>query len=113
MPTICEVPEGNILFKEETFGPIFALIKVDKEEEMVRIANDTEYGLGCSIISRNTDKAEELGQKIESGSVFINDFVKSDSRLPSGGIKNSGYGRELGVFGVHEFANIKTVWVNK
>jgi len=111
MPTICEVSEDNILFREETFGPVFALIKVEKDADIVRIANNTEYGLGCSIISRNTDKAEELGQKIESGSVFINDFVKSDSRSPSGGMKNSGYGRELGVFGMHEFANIKTVWV--
>jgi len=111
MPTVCEVPEGNILLKEETFGPVFALVKAKDEEEIVRIANDTEYGLGCSIISRDTSRAEELGSKIESGSVFINEFVKSDSRLPSGGVKNSGYGRELGVYGIHEFSNIKTVWV--
>jgi len=115
MPTVCEMPEGldvnNVLLKEETFGPVFALLKAKSEEEAVEMANNTEFGLGSVIVSRNTEKAEELGRKIESGSVFINELVRSDFRLPSGGMKNSGFGRELGEFGVHEFANIKTVWV--
>jgi len=109
LPTICEVEEGNILMKEETFGPVFALIKVKNEEDAQRIANDTEYGLGGIIISKDIEKAEKFGKGIDVGALFYNAAVSSDSRLPSGGVKNSGFGRECGRYGVHEFANIKTV----
>ena len=113
LPTICEVEKENLLIREEVFGPVFTLIKVNGEKEAVQVANDTEYGLGCVIVSSNLERAETLGKKIDSGFVFVNSVVRSDSRLPSGGIKGSGFGRECGEFGVHEFANIKTVVINE
>lgn len=112
LPTVCEVENGNLLLTEETFGPVFAIVKVNGEEEAVKLANDTEYGLGCVIVSKDTDRAEKLGKRIDSGFVSINAPVASDSRLPSGGVKASGFGRECGEFGAHEFANIKTVVIN-
>ena len=111
LPTVVEVQEGSILLKEETFGPVFPLIKVSNNDDILRIANDTEYGLGGVIISKDVEKAQELGRYVDVGALFYNAAVSSDSRLPSGGVKNSGFGRECGAFGVREFANIKTVVV--
>jgi len=111
LPTIVEVSEDNVLNKEETFGPVFALLRAKNEDDAVRIANGSDYGLGAVIVSRDLDRADKLAKRIESGMVFVNEVVKSDSRLPSGGVKMSGFGRECGEFGIHEFANIKTVWV--
>ena len=108
-PTIVEVQEGNILLKEETFGPVMPLLKVKDVEDMIRIANDSEYGLGGAIMSKNVEKAQEIGRFIDVGSLFYNAAVSSDSRLPSGGVKNSGFGRECGKYGLREFSNIKTV----
>ena len=97
---------------EELFGPVFTCIKVFSEKEAIEIANETFFGLSASIWSADVEHAKELSKQIESGSVFINDMVRSDVRIPFGGIKNSGYGRELAIYGMHEFVNIKTHWVS-
>ncbi len=98
---------------EEVFGPIAPIIIVKDEDEAVSVANDTEYGLGASIWSRDHARAEKLAARLEAGSIAINDMVKSDPRLPFGGIKKSGFGRELSHYGLKEFVNIKTVVVRE
>lgn len=98
-------------FREELFGPVFPIISFDSLDEAVELANNSMYGLGATIFSQNIEKAESLASRIESGQVFINHQVKSDPRLPFGGIKNSGYGRELSSHGMYEFLNIKTIWI--
>jgi len=98
---------------EEVFGPIAPIIIVKDEDEAVRVANNTEFGLGASIWSRDRDRAEKLAARLEAGSVAINDMVKSDPRLPFGGIKKSGFGRELSHYGLKEFVNIKSVVVRE
>ncbi len=111
-PTIVKgVKKGMPLYDEETFGPAAAIIAVKSEEEAIEVANDTEFGLGASIHTQDTEKAKAMAKKIDAGAVFINSFVKSDPRLPFGGEKKSGIGRELSHYGIKEFCNIKTVWV--
>jgi succinate-semialdehyde dehydrogenase/glutarate-semialdehyde dehydrogenase len=105
--------QNSKVLTEEVFGPIAPVITVKTEEEAVRVANDTEFGLGAAIWSRNTDRAEKLAARIESGFVAVNDMVKSDPRLPFGGVKKSGIGRELSHYGLKEFVNIKTVVVKE
>jgi len=105
-------PEMRVA-REEVFGPIAPIITARGEEEMVRIANDTEFGLGGTIWSRDTEKAERLATEIPAGFVAINGRVKSDPRFPFGGVKKSGYGRELSHYGLKEFVNIKTVIVGQ
>ncbi len=105
------VHKGMPVFDEETFGPVAAIITVADEEEAVSAANDSVFGLGASLWTRDLERAHRLAPRIESGSVFVNGLVKSDPRLPFGGIKHSGYGRELSHYGIREFVNIKTVWV--
>ncbi|MCG6913023.1 NAD-dependent succinate-semialdehyde dehydrogenase [bacterium BMS3Abin03] len=106
------VKKGMPAYDEELFGPVAALIKVKNEKEAIETANDSIFGLGAAIFSRDVSKAEEIAKKkLNAGSCFINSFVKSDPRLPFGGVKQSGYGRELSVFGIREFLNIKTVYV--
>ena len=99
------------IFDEETFGPIASVTVVKSVDEAVKLANQTRFGLGASIWTEDTDEALQIARKIEAGSVFINGIVKSDPRLPFGGIKASGYGRELSVAGIREFVNVKTLWV--
>jgi acyl-CoA reductase-like NAD-dependent aldehyde dehydrogenase len=99
------------LFKEETFGPAAAVIRAKDAEEAVELANDSEFGLGGNLWTRNIDHGKQLARRIESGAVFINGMTASDSRLPFGGVKRSGYGRELSSFGIREFVNIQTVWI--
>ena len=94
---------------EEVFGPIAPIIVADDEKEAIRIANDSKYGLGASIWTQDLDKAEKLSRAIESGIVTVNNVVISDPRVPFGGIKNSGFGREMSRYGMLEFANIKSV----
>ncbi len=106
------VVAGQAAYVEELFGPVAAVIAARDEAEAVRIANDTRFGLGASIWTADTARGEAIAAQIEAGAVFINGMVKSDPRLPFGGIKASGYGRELAGFGIREFVNIKTVWVN-
>ena len=106
------VKKGMPAYDEELFGPVASMIKVENEEEAIKVANDSLYGLGASIYSKDVEKAERIAaEQLEAGCCFVNEFVKSDPRLPFGGIKNSGYGRELGLYGIHEFVNIKTVYV--
>ena len=97
-------------FREETFGPVAAITRVKSAEEGITLANDTEFGLGATLWSQDLAKAAVYARQIDAGAVFINGMVASDPRLPFGGIKRSGYGRELGSVGIREFANIKTVW---
>jgi len=98
-------------FREETFGPVAAVVRVRDADEAVRVANDSAYGLGASIWTRDAVLGERLARRIESGSVFVNGMVASDPRLPFGGIKGSGYGRELAAFGAREFTNVQTIWI--
>ncbi len=111
-PTVLKgVRSGMVVCREEIFGPVASLFVVKDEAEAIRFANDTAYGLGASLWTRDTKKGEALAARIEAGSVFINGMTRSDVRLPFGGIKRSGFGRELSSFGMHEFTNIKTVVV--
>jgi succinate-semialdehyde dehydrogenase/glutarate-semialdehyde dehydrogenase len=111
-PTILtDVTASMPVVAEETFGPVAALIVVKDDDEAVRVANDTEYGLAASVWSRDADHALAVGRRIRSGALFVNSFVSSDPRVPFGGIKRSGYGRELGAAGVREFTNLRTFWV--
>jgi len=111
-PTLLtNVKKGMPVYDEETFGPVSVAIPANDAEDAVRIANDTPYGLGASIWTQDIQLAEKMAGQIDAGAVFINGMTKSDPRLPFGGTKRSGYGRELSHFGIREFVNIKTVWV--
>ena len=106
------VQKNMSAYDEETFGPLAALIEAKDEDDAVRIANDSRYSLGSSLWTNDLEKAERIVPEINAGAVFINAMVKSDARYPFGGIKKSGYGRELSHFGIHEFMNAKTVFIN-
>lgn len=106
---LTNVKRGMTAYSEELFGPVATIITAKNDEEALTIANDTAFGLGSAIFTRDTEKAKRLVKHIEAGTCSINDFVKSDPRLPFGGIKESGYGRELSHHGIKEFVNIKTV----
>ena len=108
---LSNVRKGMVAYKEELFGPVAIMIRVKDDVEAIKVANDSEFGLGASLWTENTEKAKLLANEIETGSVFINSMVKSDPRLPFGGTKMSGFGRELSHYGIKEFVNIKTVWV--
>ena len=113
-PTVLEgVSEEMPAFRQETFGPVAAVLRARDAEDAIRLANDTEYGLGSNLWTRDTERGKQLARRIEAGSVFINGMVASDPRLPFGGIKRSGYGRELGAFGIREFTNIQTIVVSE
>ena len=99
------------VFREETFGPVAAVVRARDTDQAIRMANHSVYGLGASLWTGDVDKGRELAGQIEAGAVFINGMVASDPRLPFGGVKRSGYGRELSSFGIREFVNVKTVWV--
>ncbi|MGF7215737.1 succinate-semialdehyde dehydrogenase/glutarate-semialdehyde dehydrogenase [Spirosoma lacussanchae] len=106
-----KVKPGMAAFDEETFGPLAVLIDAKDEAEAIRLANRSNFGLGSAIWTRDLDRANRLARQIEAGSVFINGLMRSDVRVPFGGIKQSGFGRELSDVGMREFVNIKTVWV--
>ena len=111
-PTVLsQVKRGMPVYHQETFGPVMAIIPVKDTHEAIEVANDSEFGLGASLWSQDLVNAEKLARQIETGAVFINGMVKSDPRLPFGGIKKSGYGRELAEYGIKEFVNIKSVWI--
>jgi succinate-semialdehyde dehydrogenase/glutarate-semialdehyde dehydrogenase len=111
-PTVLDnVKPEHVAFCEETFGPVAAIVRVASEEEAILLANRTAFGLGAALWTRDLAKARKLARKIEAGAVFINGMVASDARLPFGGIKRSGYGRELGSYGIKEFVNIKTLYI--
>lgn len=112
-PTVLgNVTEKMPVMNEETFGPVAALTIVESDEEALRIANNTRYGLGSSLWTKDKKKMEKFIDGLHVGSVFINGMVKSDPRLPFGGTKMSGYGRELSSYGIREFVNVKTVWIS-
>lgn len=109
---LADVGPGMPAYEEEMFGPVATIIRVADESEALRVANDTVFGLGASVYTSDSEHGEHLAaDRIEAGSCFVNHFVKSDPRLPFGGIKESGYGRELSPLGLLEFTNTKTVWV--
>ena len=112
-PTVLRgVTEGMPAYHEELFGPVAALIRVRDEAHAIEIANDTEFGLGAAVMTRNVARGEWIAaRQLNAGSCFVNAFVKSDPRLPFGGIRDSGYGRELGAAGIRELCNVKTVYV--
>jgi succinate-semialdehyde dehydrogenase/glutarate-semialdehyde dehydrogenase len=110
---VADVTEEMSLFNEETFGPALAVIKAESEDQAIALANKSDYGLGGSLWTQDIRKGTRLARKVESGAVFVNGMTKSDPRLPFGGIKRSGYGRELSHYGIREFVNIKTIWVGK
>ncbi|HEY0781773.1 MAG TPA: aldehyde dehydrogenase family protein, partial [Thermoanaerobaculia bacterium] len=112
-PTVLTgVKPGMPAYDEELFGPVAALIAVDSEEEAIRVANDSVFGLGAAVFTRDAARGEAIAaHRLTAGSCFVNALVRSDPRLPFGGIRQSGYGRELGTFGILEFVNVKTVYV--
>ncbi len=111
-PTVvAAVNKGMPAFDEETFGPVAAVIRARDEADAIRLANDSVFALGASLWTRDCEHAERIVRQIEAGSVFVNEVVMSDPRLPFGGIKRSGYGRELSEYGIREFMNIKSVWM--
>jgi len=113
-PTLLiDVKPGMPVFDEEVFGPVAPVIIARDTTEAISLANQTKFGLGVSLFTNDLEKAENLIHEFNDGAVFINALVKSDPRLPFGGTKNSGFGRELGIHGIREFVNIKTVYFKK
>src|SRR5690606_8424549 len=112
-PTILEnIKADNDAYNDEFFGPVAILFKVKNEKEAIQLANSTSFGLGASVFTSDLERGTRIAkEQLESGSAFVNTFVKSDAGLPFGGIKESGYGRELSHFGIYEFVNIKTVYI--
>ncbi len=109
-PTVVTDTTGDMrVVREEVFGPIAPIIVVKDEDEAVRVANDSEFGLGGSVWTADVERGEKVARRLEVGTAFVNSFVKSDPRMPFGGVKTSGLGRELGRFGLHEFVNIKGI----
>jgi len=112
-PTVLtDVGPGMPAYSEELFGPVASVIPVRDEEEALRVANDSSFGLGAAVFTADVERGTRIArEELEAGACFVNDFVRSDPRLPFGGVKESGYGRELSPYGILEFVNIKTVWV--
>ena len=106
-----DVKPGMPAYDEELFGPVAAIISAKDEVDAVRIANDSPFGLGAGVLTKDLNRGERIARQIDAGATFVNTFVASDPRLPFGGIKESGYGRELGTHGIREFVNIKTVYI--
>src|SRR5215472_14859492 len=112
-PTVLtHIPEGSPAHKEELFGPVASVFRAKNVDDAIRIANDSRFGLGASAWTNDDKERERFVNELEAGMVFINRMVASDPRIPFGGVKQSGYGRELGVHGIREFTNIKTVWID-
>jgi succinate-semialdehyde dehydrogenase/glutarate-semialdehyde dehydrogenase len=108
---LTDIPPTASTYREEFFGPVVLGFRVKNLEEAIALANDIPFGLGACAWTNNSYEQQKLINEIEAGAVFINSMVKSDPRIPFGGIKRSGYGRELGKMGILEFVNAKTVWI--
>jgi succinate-semialdehyde dehydrogenase/glutarate-semialdehyde dehydrogenase/succinate-semialdehyde dehydrogenase len=110
-PTVLvDLPHNASVAREEFFGPVALVFTFKTDEEAVRLANDTEFGLGAAVFSKDPARAIAVAALIEAGAIFINDFVRSDPRAPFGGVKGSGVGRELGALGARELTNAKLIW---
>ncbi|TKD66029.1 NAD-dependent succinate-semialdehyde dehydrogenase [Flavobacterium sp. ASW18X] len=109
---LTNIKPGMVGFDEELFGPVAAVIKAKDEEEAVALANASAFGLGAGVLTGDKERGEKLALQLEAGNAFVNKLVASDPRLPFGGVKNSGYGRELSSYGIREFTNTKTIWVD-
>ena len=110
-PTVLLDALGTAVWKEEVFGPVAAVVRARDLEHAIALANDTKFGLGAAAFTKDPAEQERLCDELDAGQVFINGMVKSDPRLPFGGIKQSGYGRELSQEGIREFTNVKTFWI--
>jgi succinate-semialdehyde dehydrogenase/glutarate-semialdehyde dehydrogenase len=106
-----QVKPGMRAYGEELFGPVAIVIRAKDEADALRIANDTRFGLGGAVWTQDTRRGEDFARKMECGCAFVNGLVKSDPRLPFGGVKASGYGRELSRHGIREFVNVKSLWI--
>jgi acyl-CoA reductase-like NAD-dependent aldehyde dehydrogenase len=112
MPTVLsDVEPGTVPFEEEIFGPVAAITRARDAAHAVELANHTPFGLGAAVFTQDVTRGEAIALQLEAGCTFVNGMVKSDPRLPFGGVKASGYGRELSHFGLREFVNIKSVWI--
>lgn len=111
-PTVlAEVEPGTVAFDEELFGPVAAFTTARDLDHAVALANATDFGLGGAVFTEDLSKGQSVARRLACGCAFVNAMTKSDPRVPFGGIKNSGYGRELSHHGIHEFVNAKTIWV--